>query len=449
MIIMQRRQFLHTGTALAAGAMLGARKAVAAGAKRQAKRPNILFINTDQQHAGYFSSMGNPLVATPNFDRLRSMGVSYENSYSANPVCGPARSCWYTGKYSSELGVMDNSHALRYEIPNLRNHLRDHGYAEAYVGKYGVFYEGSPNHYPLAGDSMGEYSDEAIARTVSAFLHNYDADHPFFLSVGLHQPHDICFWMNKNRIAWDGDMPLPLDQLPPLPKNFTAIEQEAKIMAARRNYQNKNWSEKQWRTYLWVYSRMVEMVDAQIGVILDALERSNHLDNTILIVTADHGEGGAEHQMTHKSFLYDSAARVPLTFYWKNHFEGGRIDTRTLVSGVDLAPTLCDFAGVEPMTDFSGRSLHSILLGNDGVHRDDLLVEDSYGGVLLRDERYAFIETRDENKAQLFDMQADPLQMNNLSLLPAFKKHVAERKTRIDQLYAGMSRPDPIPMNKG
>jgi arylsulfatase A-like enzyme len=159
------------------------------------KQPNILFINTDQQNLTAISAHGNPYVQTPNIDRLIERGTSFQLSHSAHPVCGPARACWYTGRPSSELGLPSNAYALRHEFPNLRNWVQDYGYNELYVGKYGVFYEKFPNHYPIAGHWLGEYSDDGISRAAQAFFKNYADSKPFFLSLGIHQPHDICFFL--------------------------------------------------------------------------------------------------------------------------------------------------------------------------------------------------------------------------------------------------------------
>src|SRR5690606_26519375 len=120
----------------------------------------------------------------------------------------------------------------------------------------------------------------------------------------------------------------------------------AALRASQQPAQGK-WTEDQWRYYLWSYYRQVEMVDAEIGRVLTALEESGLADNTLVVLTSDHGEGMGEQQMVRKDFLYESAVRVPLVARLPRRIPAGRRLSRTLTSGLDLMPTFCEYAGVE------------------------------------------------------------------------------------------------------
>jgi choline-sulfatase len=438
-----RRQFV--GHALAGAAAISMAPAAACGPyiKRE-RKPNILFINTDQQHFDALSAHGNPHVYTPHMDRLVKNGVTFRLSHTSNPVCGPARACWYTGRMPSEAGTPNNSYAIRNDLPNLRTWSSAQGYTEMYVGKYGVFYKQEPNHYPLAGHWLGEFSDEAISRTAQAFLRQYDGAKPFFLSLGIHQPHDICFWI-MDRQAASGLLPYAelKDQLPPLPANFGYDEKEPEtVIQSRKGLSPQNWSETDWRYYLWSYYRMVEMADAEIGRVLDTLADSKFAENTLVIFSSDHGEGTAHHKMTQKHYLYDEALRVPLVISWPGHIAQNLTDTRHLVSGVDFAPTVCDFAGLKPLPSMRGHSLRPLLEEKQTEWREFVVGESNVNGRALRTMDFKYITYFGEKTEQLFDMKNDAGETRNLALDAQYSGTLHEMKKLLAGWEAGLEKPE-------
>ena len=132
----------------------------------------------------------------------------------------------------------------------------------------------------------------------------------------------------------------------------------------------KTWSDTVWHYYVWSYHRQVEMVDASIGRILDALENSPHADNTLIVFTSDHGDGMAHHRLFHKLSFYDGSLRVPLIVSWPGQVAENHVDRTHLASGFDLTPTLCDYAGTAPPPEQRGLSLRPVIKGRNPSWRD-------------------------------------------------------------------------------
>lgn len=437
-----RRAFLRTGGGAIAG-LLSARRAPAVVRQRP---PNLVFIHTDQQHFDTLSAWGCPHVRTPALDRLASMGASFDLSYSANPVCCPARAAWYTGRPSCENGViMNDGWPLDPAMPDLGQWLSARGYDSVYAGKWHV--TGRPftkSFRVLTPDSgIGELTDGAISRAAEGFLRSRrTSDGPFFLNVGLLQPHDCCYWVFEHRGAEPADLMgrLPAD-LPPLPPNHASSPAEPALVRQRRRQQAGAavWTETQWRWYLWNYYRMVEMADAEIGRILAAVEEAGLSDSTAIIWSVDHGEGLGRHGLTSKMFLYDDAARVPLIVAWPGHIGAARRDCRHLVSGLDIAPTLCDLGGVPPPPKARGRSLRPLLNGDANVEWREFVVAETHGvGRMVRTDRYKLIAYRGDPVEQLFDMQDDPGETVNLAGQPAKADIVRDLRARLAEWERGL-----------
>jgi choline-sulfatase len=233
------------------------------------------------------------------------------------------------------------------------------------------------------------------------------------------------------------------DKLPELPDNFEFDESEPQAIKKRRlgNEPAKGaWSKEHWRYYKWSYYRNIENLDAEIGRILQALEAYSHLEDTLVVLTSDHGEGMAHHQMVRKNTLYDEAARVPLIFSWPGHIQRSRIDSDHLVSGLDIMPTLCDYAGIRAPENMRGVSLRPILEGKPAPSRDFIVTEvQANTGRMVRTNRYKYVTYIDEPRQQLFDMKGDPGETRNLAADARYASVVADHR---ELLYEWESRLD-------
>jgi len=387
-------------------------------------RPNILFINTDQQHHDTIAALGCPHARTPHLDRLVAEGTTFLRSYTADPVCCPARATWFTGRPPVESGVVFNRFELLEQLPDLGPWLGKAGYDPIYTGKWHVPGRdvASSFRYLPTGMGMGELSDSAVALSCRGALRNRRRERPFFLTAGLCQPHDICYWLWQHQREGDPSPdPAIAEQFPELPPNFDFDPREPEeLLRMRRSAESKSaythtWSEQQWRYFLWAYHRHVEMADAEVGRILDALDEAGEADNTLVIFSVDHGECLGRHRLVTKSALYEEAVRVPLIVRWPGRVAAGVRDDEHLVSGMDFAPTVCDYAGVEPLPKSRGRSLRPVLEGRDVAWRDYIVASNRITGRMVRSRDHKYITYRDSPTEQLFDLRADPWETRNLA----------------------------------
>jgi arylsulfatase A-like enzyme len=441
-----RRRFLQrsafaTGGVLAAGTSA---TSVAAPAVLKNRPPNILFINSDQQGLDTISGLGCDGVKTPCLDRLVAGGTSFRQSYSADPVCCPARACWFTGRPAAENGVVMNSYPLVESLPDLGQWFTERGYEAVYSGKWHVPRRDVSQSFRFlpSGSGQGELGDGAVSRACQGYLANRTGSDPFFLTAGFLQPHDICYWIMQH--ARDmGELPYPeiLDELPELPPNFEFDAREPQAVIERHRIKKpgrapSQWSKLHWRYYLWAYDRHVEMVDAEIGRVLDALEDSPHAKNTLVLFTSDHGEGRGRHQTLTKGFLYDEAAKVPLIARWPGHVGEGVDDTEHLVSGLDIAPTVCDYAGIPAPPNVRGQSIRPLLESGNQDWREFIVSSSGITGRMVRTGDYKYIVYKDDPVDQLFEMKNDPWETKNLADESQFASIVADHRKILAEFEA-------------
>ena len=172
----------------------------------------------------------------------------------------------------------------------------------------------------------------------------------------------------------------------------------------------KSWSEKDWRLHRWAYHRLTEVVDRQIQELLDALKESGQEENTLVLFSSDHGDMSSAHRMEHKTFLYEESAGIPFMAMWKGQIPAGRVDDSHLVSnGLDLLPTVCDYAGIKGVADPRGKSLRPLLEGKPVEWRTTLGVESECGRMVVHENgcKYIKYDAAGEEE-QLLDLTADP-----------------------------------------
>jgi choline-sulfatase len=238
-------------------------------------------------------------------------------------------------------------------------------------------------------------------------------------------------------------------ELPELPENFQFDRSEPESTKKRRlgNEPFKgNWDEEQWRYYRWSYYRHIEHLDAEIGRVLTALEDRGCIDDTLIVLTSDHGEGMGHHQMVRKSSFYDEAARVPLLFSWPGHIAEDKTDEVNLASGLDVMPTLCDYAGIKSPTNMRGVSLRPILEGGSGEVRDCIVSEGNTNtGRMLRTRNFKYIKYVDDPVDQLFDMINDPGETRNLAANSRYASALAEHRKLLVGHERQLDTPKDIP----
>jgi len=447
-----RRRFLQM-SALGAGVWLGGVGSVPAAdsavpSTAKPKRPNFLLIITDQQGLDTLSGLGNRDIRTPNMDRLVKSGVSFLESHSANPVCSPARSSIMTGWMPTETGVVSNNRPIHERVPHLGKVLGEAGYETVYAGKWHLPY-GYPTEIPgfrvlPVGGGQGDLVDTIVSRSCEAYLRNRSTQRPFFLVASLLQPHDICYWAIRDQMLVPPELPFPQlkGQLPELPPNHRA---RPKAPERLDKIEYTRFNEEQWRYYNYIYNRQVEMVDADIGRILDALEGTGEADNTIVCFTADHGDGRGRHSHVSKWYPYDESVKVPMIFSCPQRLTSDLRDRKHLVSGIDVLPTLCDFAGVKSTGGLWGRSLRPLLEGKDVPWRDFLVMENHFVGRTVRTSRYKYVHYKDDPVEQLFDMQEDPWEIENLYQRDDLSQVLQEHRGLLAEWNSRLNVVDPTP----
>ncbi|MBL7187900.1 MAG: sulfatase-like hydrolase/transferase [Phycisphaerae bacterium] len=450
--LVSRREFVKLGSGAVAMLADGTltKRAFAGRKDRKPKPGNILLIYTDQQHIDTIAAGGCRHVRTPALDRLKTNGVSFTQSYSANPVCSPARSAVFTGRTSCETSVYKNGIPIRSDIPNIGQWFSQHtDYETFYAGKWHLprTYTSNIPGFEVVNTGIGGFGylcDTAMSRACKGFIKNRSKSKPFLLVASFMQPHDICEWLRLN-MNNPGKLRYPelAGELPGLPDNFQFDKNEPQSTKKRRlgNEPFKgNWDEEHWRYYRWSYYRHIEHLDAEIGRILSALEDRGYIRDTLIVLTSDHGEGMGHHQMVRKSSFYDEAARVPLLFSWPGHIVENKTDAIHLASGLDMVPTLCDYAGIKSPASMRGASLRTILEGDDSERRDYIVSEGNTNtGRMLRTQNFKYIKYVDDPVEQLFDMTNDPGETKNLaadshhvSALAAHRKLLASHESRLD-----------------
>lgn len=443
---MDRKNFIRHigfgGISLAALPLLSMQK------KSLNKRPNILYILTDQQTASALSCAGNPYVNTPGMDKIALMGVRFENCYATQPLCGPNRTCMFTGLLPHQTGAITN---LGPETNKIGNHpmlgrlLSDGGYRTALFGKWHIASDdenksqhGFEEIWCGQIPKIKDFDDQVAERTIQ-FMNKND-DRPFFAVASFINPHNICEMargnMNKelNFPNYDMSRYPDVNECPPLPVNFEIPKDEPEelrnILDSKQNekvYPTKNWSETEWHQYLWAYYRMVEHVDNSTLKIIDSLEKKGLLENTIIIFSSDHGEGCGAHHWNQKQVFYEKVLNIPLIVAWKGITIPESKNQNLVSNGLDLFPTICDFASVELPGKYFGKSLKKIILEGEEVEKNEYIVSETsfadndtllgLSGRCLRSNKFKYIVySKGDIREQLFDMEIDPGERNNLSV---------------------------------
>ncbi|MBI5818201.1 MAG: sulfatase-like hydrolase/transferase [Verrucomicrobia bacterium] len=438
-------------------------------------RPNILLIITDQQHAGMLSCAGNSHLKTPNLDNLARTGARFDRAYCGNPVCVPSRFCMMSGTMPSRIGMETNGE-IGAEVPQEILHdamgtvFRRAGYQTVYGGKTHVPGHGKKGRIESYGfDSITTDSRDELAVTCAKFLREKH-ERPFLLVASFINPHDICYmairaWKNSGtapkgaRITplsppaiqyLDAALQLPAgvseeeffrSVCPPLPANHGIPDGELSVFgdkqAGFRGYVRQHWTDRDWRLHRWAYARLTERVDAEIGRVLTALRESGLEKNTLVIFTSDHGDLDAAHRFEHKSLLYEEAVHVPMIVSWKGVTQAGLVDRDHLVStGLDLIPTLCDFAGVPKPAALKGRSVKSLAEGKpDGHWRNHLVVETQQARLVLAERWKYMVGASGEIREMITDLARDAGEMKNLAPDPAYRERLETGRRLLKEWY--------------
>ncbi len=398
-------------------------------------RPNILFLFTDDQRWDTIAALGNPHVKTPHLDRLVRDGFAFTNAYCMGSlvpaVCLPSRTMLMTGKSLFHIPPK-GAKAAPAGLPLLPRALADAGYVTYRTGKRGNTFIPANDafHQNVYDDGRDAVATQRYADRVIEYLQKAPKDKPFFVHVAFSHPHDPCNAPAEYQKLYPPDkVPLPRSFLPQHPfDNGELAVRDEKLAPLPRTPEAM-------RQHLSDYYAVISFMDAQIGRILEALEKNGQARNTVILFSSDSGLAvGGLHGLMGKQNLYEH--NKPPLFFHGPGIPKGKSDA--LVYLFDLFPTLCDLTGTPTPPGLDGHSLFPLLKGEKAKVRDWLFGAYRDCQRMVRDERWKLLKynANGVRNVQLFDLAADPEELTNLAADPKHRDQVS----RLDRLLAEAQR---------
>jgi arylsulfatase A-like enzyme len=425
-------------------------------------KPNILFIAVDDLNHWVRHLNRNPQVITPNIDRLAARGVTFTRAYCAAPVCNPSRAALMSGLRPSTTGCYNNTTDWRPLVDEslpLTSHFRKNGYFVAGAGKiyHGGFDRrsefdeymqgrgGAREPKPKGSDGVGgikfaplDCKDEDLAdyHITNWIIEQLGKKHdkPFFLACGLHKPHMPWNVPQKYFDMYPLDkIELPrinekdLEDLPPAGVRMARPEGDhAKILESGR-----------WKEAVQAYLATITYCDMNIGRLLDALDKSEHKDNTIICFWGDHGWHLGEKQHWRKFALWEEATRAPFIWVAPGVTKPGTRCDRT-VDFMSIYPTLSELSGLPIPKHVEGVSIKPLLADPQSDWKTPALTTHGFNNHAVRSEQFRFIRYADGGE-ELYDHHNDPLEWTNLATIP---EHAAA-KTELAKFIPTTNEPAP------
>ncbi|MDG1896960.1 MAG: sulfatase [Fuerstiella sp.] len=463
-------------------------------------KPNVLFIVCDDLNT-HVSTSGYSRIKTPAFDHLAEEGMTFRRAYCQYPVCGPSRASFLHGLYPQSTGILDNKSDIRDVRPgtvSMPQRFKESGYWTGAVGK--VFHNpgadpgkvawnevlrfendemplvtpirekfetehgsveqgrarrlwrqkyatiatqtrGQQPGYGPSGLRDDQHKDGRNARQIVSWLENKsNGEQPFFMACGIQKPHVPFLAPAK---YFDMYPPASLRFKPAVPEFW----QQAPRIAMVKRYEGFGFefgveNDALRRDYMQAYHACISFIDAQIGLLFDALKRTGHWDDTIVVLTSDHGYQLGEHFMWGKVTLFEVCDRVPLVVRVPSISKTGQTvagsSSEGLVELVDLFPTLAELCNVTPPDDVQGRSLVPMLNDATAAGKQFAYTVVSRGSALgraIRTSRWRY--TKWPAGEELYDLQKDPTEQKNLvnvkqhaDTVDAMREHLVQVEAR-------------------
>jgi iduronate 2-sulfatase len=487
-ISLNRREFFRLGALTAAtGVGLGwsglTDMTESHGASGRSKhKPNVLFIAADDLRCN-LGCYGDTLVKSPNLDRLARRGVTFEWAYCQQALCNPSRASLLTGRRPDSLGIWNLETHFRQVIPDivtLPQWFKRHGYFTQNIGK--IFhnwrqddFKGDPAswsvpavmHYGTHGSDKAvvdgplppnlakdrttecrDVPDEAYfdgriaAKSVEALRELKALGQPFFLAVGFWKPHSP---FNAPKRYWDlydrERVPLPAHPQPPKDVPEIALHNSREILGTK----GRKLSKDAVREIRHGYLAAISYLDAQVGKVLDELDRLDLTDNTVVVFWADHGYHLGEKSLWAKTSNFELDARVPLIIAAPKLKTAHR-KTEALAELLDLYPTLAELCGLPEPEGVQGRSLVPVLKNPEAKVKDAAFTQHprpayykgrpDVMGYSVRTARYRYTEWRDWETGktvarELYAHDKDPAETRNIAGMAEMKGVVAELSRRL------------------
>lgn len=458
-----RRQFLSTVGVAAALPLLAAcgDQGLSLERIKGGKRRNIIFILSDDHRYDFMSFMGQPaFLQTPNMDRMASGGAHLKNAFVSTSLCSPSRASILTGLYAHKHGVVDNNSRVPEGTIFFPQYLQEAGYETAFIGKWHM---GSASDAPRAGfdrwvsfRGQGRYYDPILnvdgqrveaQGYVTDLLTDYaidwmkqDRDQPYFLYLSHKAVHAMFEPAERHQGKYD----------------HVTLTYPQSMADTEENYRGKpRWVKEQrnsWHGVDYMYHGRIDFdtfyrrycetllgLDESIGRVLDALETTGQAESTLVIYMGDNGFSFGEHGLIDKRQMYEESMRVPLLARCPELIKPGTGVT-PMVQNIDIGPTILETAGLTPPTHMDGRSFLPLLKGREVPWRDTVYYEyywernfpqtPTVHGV--RTDRHKYMHYHGIwDLDELYDLQEDPEELNNLINSPGHQDLVKELKKKM------------------
>ncbi len=407
---------------------------------------NVLLVVVDDMNDWVGPFGGYEGIKTPNIDKLAQKGVVFKRAYCAAPACNPSRTSLLTGIRPSTSGVYQNNQPWRPVLPDavtLPQYFKANGYEVKGAGKifhlpfndstsWPVYFDvpdsPKPPEAPVNGfsnfdwspvdvkdEDMGDY--EVVSQGISYFRQKHDK--PFFLAIGLTRPHLPWYVPQK----YYDQYPLSSVKLPEIIANDLADVPTAGVKIANPQGDHKFITENnQWEKAIQGYLASITFADAQLGRLLDALEKSDYADNTIIVFLSDHGWHLGEKEHWRKFALWEEASRVPLIVYAPGISKENSVSERT-VNLLDIYPTLVGLCGLPAKKDLEGNNIVPLIKNPSSPWEFPSITTHGFENHAVRSERWRYIRYHDGSE-ELYDHDNDPNEFKNLA---NDKKYAAEK----------------------
>ena len=467
---MTRRQFL-AGTAAAVS--FSCRRA------RRDRRPNVLFILTDDQRWDCMSCAGHPFLKTPNIDRLAKEGVRFANAFCTTSLCSPSRASMLSGLYAHAHGVSNNFTDYPVSLPSYPRRLQSAGYNTAYIGKWHMGEqrdEARPGFdYWASHKGQGKYNDTEFnvngnRQVLKGYYTHRVTDlavdwlkqprrRPFLLVLGHKAPHGI--WIPEPKYEHQFDK---AEIRKPATANDTGDGKPEWVrwrVPTWHGIDGPLYGSKDYATFVRTYLETVLSVDDSTGRIYDTLRSLGELDNTLILFATDNGFLLGEHGAIDKRVMWEESIRIPLVARYPDLFRQQRA-VDEMVLNIDMAPSILDICGAEPLSNAHGRSWKNVALGDPSGWRkswyyeynfeDEFPYTPNVRGVRTADWKYMHTPAGeglpDKYPGELYNLKQDPHETRNLIDAPEAREKLAELKAELARLQQETgARPDLMPIN--
>jgi arylsulfatase A-like enzyme len=425
-------------------------------------KPNILIIHTDQLSKWALSAYGGKEIKTPNIDLLAKTGVKFNNFYTNSPVCSPSRGCFITGLYPHHNGVMKNDDAIDSSKPTFASILLEKGYATGYSGKWHLAgvndrvwapshnmgfednkYMWEVGHFKslteagngkvkptfTPGDSKSYTTDFLADRTID-FVKTH-LKNPFCYMVSFPDPHTpFTVRAPYDKMVDPQSVTLPVDFLGESSESHYFFQNHSDFKGM-----SESEKEKTIRGWKAAYLGEVKCIDDNVGKIIAFLKETGIYENTVVILTTDHGEMMGEHRSKHKSCPFDAAMRIPFIMSWPAKLPAKK-QVNEIVSTVDFAPTLLSLLEVKTNCRFDGNDASALLLGKQrGSWENVAFIQHSnvIEWAAIVDKRYTLCFMKNDTIGLLLDRKLNVNESKNYINEPS---HASVRKKLMERHLA-------------